>query len=359
MALFPESCTRIIDLQSGKGRWALTETDRAELAAVHARTRAAAPGTEEELLHLLTRPFATEDIPEYFRYTSLHVLAWYLAGAPDQVAATLRAMDAALADLTAVEHAAGEDEERLRRLAALRAHLRTLPHADGPAAPVLDTVDAAQRERLRILVACTGFPMSDRHDEHVFLRAVHVCELAYYLIRHQAGAVVAAVGTPAASTLLARLTRYADLPNRVFHVLRTLTPESFMSFREATGYASAVQSLNYHLMELALYGHDPRKDQVLTRYPHLRPLTEPPLREAYSLRQAVAESGDPGLAGAWQELARNLLTWRGRHYGFGRRYLADIQGSGGTEGAEYLKGFVVKRAAPGGRTPVPVHFAYR
>ncbi len=53
-------------------------------------------------------------------------------------------------------------------------------------------------------------------------------------------------------------------------------------------------------------------------------------------------ASDPRLTAAFSQVKRILLTWRGRHYGFGCLYLSNIKGWGGTEGAGYLKKFVDK-----------------
>ena len=145
-----------------------------------------------------------------------------------------------------------------------------------------------------------------------------------------------------AHALMAQLAHYVNLPNHIFHMLQTLTPDLFLKFRDATGEASAVQSLNYHMMELAMYGYDARKIEAYSKFDHLRELTLPPLRSVRPLRDAVLRSGDPELTEALAGVERTLLTWRGRHYGFGRRYLPGVKGSGGTEGAGYLKRFVHK-----------------
>ncbi|MGK5548508.1 tryptophan 2,3-dioxygenase family protein [Streptomyces sp. URMC 127] len=376
-------CEEIARTQAAAGRLALGEADRSRFAETYEAAVRAGAGTENELLRLLTRPFSRlEPIPMYYRYSSLHVYDWFLRRTPgdDPVAAAVVALDATLAELAAVERqeaaVRGADAphlpERLRRLAVLRTRCRALPVAPHGKRLGGDAIDEAAgdpgaRWRAAVLTSCTGFPMSDHHDEHIFLRAVHACELAFYVIRRLAVDTVTRLAESARSealALLGQLAHHAEVPNHVFHVLRTLTPELFMGFREATGAASAVQSLNYHLMELVVYGHDPRKAAVFDRFEHLRELNAPRLRAVRSLREAVGAAGDGELAGALAVVERGLLTWRGRHYGFGRRYLPGIKGSGGTEGADYLKPFVDKVYPPAVpatvRPPVELtRFAFR
>ncbi|MFW5417722.1 hypothetical protein J0910_14005 [Nocardiopsis sp. CNT-189] len=367
-----DECEEAIRLQAAGGRLALSGRDRRRLALLHAAA-SAGTGEDDEVLALLTRSFRTgRPIPAYYRYTDLHAFDWFLRRHGDPVPAAAVALDAVLAELAGIEERHAREAapvpeviaERIALLAELRAWIADLPVDPGAGATLSGAAAAAAADPrtalgLDVLRRGTGFPMSDRHDEHVFLRSVHACELVFFLIRRAALHAVRAIAAPGADRKealhwLGALGRYAELPNRIFAVLRTLTPASFMEFREATGDASAVQSLNYHLMELVLYGFDPEKEEVLRRFEHLRPLAEPPLRDAFPLRAAVAADGGAELAAAHAAAERPLLTWRGRHYGFGRRYLADVEGSGGTEGAAYLKRFVAKDYPPPTRpTPEP------
>jgi tryptophan 2,3-dioxygenase len=209
-----------------------------------------------------------------------------------------------------------------------------------------------------VLVQCTGLPQSSIHHEHLFLRSVHACELAFFLTRWSACRATAAIGAGDRESAVRHTRRTAgcaDLFSGVLHVLRTLSPEQFMSFRAATGAASAVQSLNYHLAELAVYGYDARKSEIFLRLRHLRRLNEPPYRDLWPLRAAVQTVHDPELSAAFGTVERSLRAWRGRHYGFGRIYLPqEVKGSGGTEGAGYLKRIVDKDScATGPPGPIP------
>ena len=121
-----------------------------------------------------------------------------------------------------------------------------------------------------------------------------------------------------------------------------------MGFRDATGDASAVQSLNYHLMELVLYGYDDRKAATYTAFPHLDQINSFRLRDLRSLYAAVGTSEDDEVVAAFAAMERHMVQWRGRHYGFGRTYLPNMKGSGGTEGAGYLKRFVHKTGLASG-----------
>ncbi|WP_051731693.1 tryptophan 2,3-dioxygenase family protein [Kitasatospora phosalacinea] len=354
----PESCAELAARLHATPIAALPEEEVRRLSDRH-DAAAAGPDTEEnELLRLLTRPFSRRlDIPEYYRYTGLHVIGWYLDRRDDAYGAGLLLIHSLVTDLIALElreaglheTTAEEGAERVRRLEAVldrlsRAPLgpdRTVANAGLVRSAALD--DGLVRDLL-VVDRCSGFRRSDKHDEHIFMRTVQACEVVFHLIRWTARRATEAIGRDDAECRL-RLAQFAavtELLNALFHSLRTLTPELFMGFREATGSASAVQSLNYHLMELVVYGYDERKVEVYKGFAHLAPLLDPPLHEFTSLSDAAAGAADAWVREAFATGEAPLHVWRGRHYGFGRRYLSDIKGSGGTEGAGYLKRFVGK-----------------
>ncbi|MGW5939008.1 tryptophan 2,3-dioxygenase family protein [Streptomyces celluloflavus] len=367
----PGAAEDIVRMQGAHGRAGLTGADRARLAGWH-ESAAAGGGAEQEIVGLLTRPFSRrEQIPEYYRYTSLHVYDWFLAPYADEpVAAGISGLRATLADLAAregaradlVSGAAPYLPERLARLRELIEQVDAVaiaPEGPGRGAGGMGRVDHDDvlSWRLSVLTRCTAFPQSDDDNEHLFLRAVHSCELAFYLARWTACRAITAIAADdptAAAFRIGQVAEFAQLLNGIFHVLKTLSPQQFMNFREATGAASAVQSLNFHLMELALFGYDPRKSEVFCGIRHLRMLNDPPYRDHWPLRDAVIASGKQELRTAFDAVERSMLTWRGRHYGFGRLYLPrQLKGSGGTEGAGYLKRFVNKDSCLPG-TPGPV-----
>ncbi|MDT8910074.1 hypothetical protein [Amycolatopsis sp. PS_44_ISF1] len=338
MTAFTGVCADIAAAQRRAGRFALTGAEREAFGRLH--EEAAAEPTGENLpLRLLTRPFSPRVIPEYYRYTSLHVHEWFLADAPDPVAAAAVALHLTVADLLELERRALPRlpylAERVELLTGLTARIGDLPATPRSRVRELPVDDA----RASLLLGCSGFPQSDQHEEHVFLRSVQACELVFFLVRRLA--------RPAGSAFrLRQLGRFADLLNGIFEVLTTLTPERFLSFRAETGDASAVQSLNYHLMELVVHGHDPRRAEIFARFPHLSGLSGGPHVEVQPLRRVVAALGRPELDELCAVAERALLVWRGRHYGFARKYLPDSLGSGGTDGWAYLKRFVTKDAPP-------------
>jgi tryptophan 2,3-dioxygenase len=379
--LLPGRCENIAQIQRSRGRITLTDAERNNLASLYDDSVANQFSEDAEIVWLLTRPFSRgESIPEYYRYTSLHAYDWFLAHYRDgPVCASIIAIRATLADLATYERteanrhdaAPGYLEERLSRLGKLLDQIDAM--VLNPAGTIrgrdlanLAERDAVLRWKLFLLIQCTGFTQSSDHNEYVFLRSVHACELVFYLVRWIACRTTLSVSArePDAAFWLDQLATCAALLNEIFQVLKTLSPQQFMGFREATGAASAVQSVNFHLMEIAVYGYDPRKTEVFDRFSHLRELNDPPFRHHRPLREVILSVSDPELTATFAKVERILLTWRGRHYGFGRRYLPDdTKGSGGTEGAGYLKRFVDKNnSLPAGQRQVNArlfHFGIR
>ncbi|MFF0436255.1 hypothetical protein ACFYU9_29090 [Streptomyces sp. NPDC004327] len=359
-------------MQRVRGRSGLEPAEREALGSLYDGTPADAAGDEGEVLRLLTRPFSREvTVPEYYQYTCMHVYAWFLEHWPkDPVGAGLLALHTTLVDLLDVERAVWpvggpvpRPDHVAERVALLESLIGTVrgttadPFSLTPAGELVDraALDPESARRVALLAECTRFPRSDRHEEHVFLRAVQACESVFFLVRHLAVEVADAAGEdPAgAARRLAQAADCAELLNGIFRVLLTLSPEGFMTFREQTGQASAVQSLGYNSMEIAVYGFDPRKGEVYDSIGHLDVLNSPAVTGYRALSAVVAGTGDPALAEGWTRLDRSLSRWRGSHYRFARTYLpSGVEASGGTEGAAYVKKFVKKDACLPGQDPV-------
>ena len=361
----PGQTAALADMLAATALSELTPDQTESLSRRYDEALAAEPSEENEVVLLLTRPFSQRlAIPEYYRYTGLHVVDWFLTRQDDVYGGCLLAVHAVLADLARVEtaeaarHAVVPEHtaERLRRLHLLIEQVGEMAAGPGSTLRAKDLRELAGADprlarQLFVLTRCSGFRRSDKHDEHIFLRAVHACELYFYMIRLVAHEAMSVLEIDRGEFLfrMNQLAACVDLLNATFHVLHTLSAERFLSFRDATGDASAVQSLNFHLMELVLYGHDRRKAETYAGIPHLDQVNDLRLRQLRSLYDLVGRSDDPEVAATFAVVERNMLGWRGRHYGLGRTYLSGMKGSGGTEGAAYLKRFVHKTGLPSGR----------
>lgn len=336
----------------------LSQDDLAELSRWYDDAGGGGEDDENDTILLLARPFSNRlTIPEYYRYTGLHVFGWFLSQQEDVFGSCLLAMHATITELSKVErqeaarHPVAPEHiaERLRRLDRLTEQLgevRVEPHSMLRGQDVVERAGADERlaRQLLVLTKCCGFRRSDKHDEHIFLRSVLACELIFFMIRWVTRQAISVIDLDRSEFFfrMNQLVDCSDLLSGIFHALKTLSPELFLGFRDATGDASAVQSLNYHLMELAVYGYDERKEETFTKFAHLDRISDPRLRALRSLQDVAMASADPEVVDAFNRFERQLLVWRGRHYGFGRTYLPDMKGSGGTEGAGYLKRFTHK-----------------
>ena len=242
----------------------------------------------------------------------------------------------------------------------------------------LDTLLSAQR------------PVSDSHDEHLFIVIHQTTELWMKLALHELRAAIAAIEADdlrPAFKMLARIGRIQSQLIQSWDVLSTLTPADYLTFRDALGHSSGFQSHQYRQIEF-LFGN---KNAALLA-PHAdRPEIHALLRETLerpSLYDAVLRllarhglpvpeevlgrdvtqryTGHPGVTEAWltiyrdtetwwtlYELAEELVDledwfqqWRFRHVTTVERIIGGKRGTGGTAGVSYLRGALDIRFFP-------------
>ena len=104
------------------------------------------------------------------------------------------------------------------------------------------------------------FPLSEAHDELLFIIQHQTSELWMKLIIHELGAAREALkagDTSAMFKMLARVTRIFEQLNSAWDVLRTMTPADYTKFRQALGPSSGFQSHQYRLIEFVLGNRNP------------------------------------------------------------------------------------------------------
>ncbi|MCP2014452.1 tryptophan 2,3-dioxygenase [Deinococcus sp. HSC-46F16] len=224
-------------------------------------------------------------------------------------------------------------------------------------------------------------PVTQAHDEHLFITVHHVSELWLSLIVRELRAAMeqlAAGITDAPLKGLTRVVRAQEQLTAAWEVLKTMTPADYLQFRWAFGEASGFQSAGYRMVEVLLGNRNPT---LLKPHAH-RPDLHGPLEEAlhapsvYDLTlRLVAARGlpipaevlerdptrphgaHPAVLEAWltvyrdperywdlYELAEKLLdvednfrAWRFNHLTTVERTIGFKRGSGGTSGAGYLR----------------------
>lgn len=224
-------------------------------------------------------------------------------------------------------------------------------------------------------------PLSEAHDEMLFIVQHQTSELWMRLALHELSAARAAISQDrleSAFKMLTRTARIFDQLNSAWDVLRTMTPSDYTQFRGTLGQSSGFQSWQYRLIEFAagnrnaamLRPHEHRPDilakltaelarpslydvavralaraglpvpeQVLARDVS-RPWEENDLLGA-AWRQVYAE---PERHWTFYELAEKLVDfedyfrrWRFNHVTTVERIIGLKRGTGGTSGVSYLR----------------------
>ena len=223
-------------------------------------------------------------------------------------------------------------------------------------------------------------PLSDAHDEMLFIIQHQTSELWMRLAIHELTAARTALQGPdmrPAFKMLSRIARIFEQLNGAWDVLRTMTPSDYTTFRSALGQSSGFQSYQYRLIEFMLGN---RNTAMLRPHAHradlmerletelsqpslydvaLRALNrEEPLPTAVLKRDVhLPYMPDPAVLAAWTqiyrdpqhhwvlyELAEKLVDledyfrrWRFNHVTTVERVIGFKRGTGGTGGVSYLK----------------------
>ncbi|WP_189100155.1 tryptophan 2,3-dioxygenase [Deinococcus knuensis] len=233
----------------------------------------------------------------------------------------------------------------------------------------LDTLKSAHR------------PVTDAHDEHLFIAVHHVSEVWLDLIIRELRAAMNQLSqgiTDAPLKGLTRVVRAQEQLTNAWEVLKTMTPADYLSFRDAFGQASGFQSSSYRMVEFLLGNrhavlarpHEHRPDlhapllaalegpsvydltlrllaaRGLSVPPEVlgRDLTLPPTLNEDVLNAWITVYRQPDTYWDLYELAEKLLDvednfrrWRFNHLTTVERTIGFKRGSGGTSGAGYLR----------------------
>ncbi|WP_221090991.1 tryptophan 2,3-dioxygenase [Deinococcus aquaedulcis] len=233
----------------------------------------------------------------------------------------------------------------------------------------LDTLKSAHR------------PVTEAHDEHLFIAVHHVSEVWLELIIRELRAAMAQLEagiTDAPLKGLTRVVRAQEQLTNAWEVLKTMTPADYLQFRHAFGQASGFQSAAYRMVEFLLGNrfeallrpHEHRPDlhgplQAAMQAPSVydltlrlvaarglpipqevleRDLSQPPVLNEAVLDAWLKVYRDPERYWDLYELAEKLLDvednfrrWRFNHMTTVERTIGFKRGSGGTSGAAYLR----------------------
>ncbi len=252
------------------------------------------------------------------------------------------------------------------------------PREDGAKTDFRDAMSYGDYLRLDAVLD-QQHPLSDAHDEMLFIIQHQTSELWMKLALHELQAARAALiagQMPQMFKMLARVARIFEQLNSAWDVLRTMTPADYTRFREALGPSSGFQSWQYRMIEYVLGNRNPHLLRPHAHVPEALAALEAELArpsfydEVISLLHARLGTGPapapqlesphapvPDVQALWQrvyedtsahwelyELAEKLVDledyfrrWRFNHVTTVERVIGFKRGTGGTSGVAYLK----------------------
>lgn len=254
------------------------------------------------------------------------------------------------------------------------------PEADGAKTDFGDAMSYGDYLHLDALLS-QQHPLSDAHDEMLFIIQHHTSELWMKLILHEMTAarrMLIAGHSGEVFKMLARVSRIFEQLNQQWEVLRTMTPADYTTFRTTLGGSSGFQSHQYRLIEYLLGNRNPNMLKPHAHAPEiLRLLTDELARpsiydEVVRLLFRTLDGHEdnvpppqldtphkalPEIQDRWKivyqnvgtywtlyELAEKLVDledyfrrWRFNHVTTVERVIGFKRGTGGTSGVAYLR----------------------
>jgi tryptophan 2,3-dioxygenase len=247
--------------------------------------------------------------------------------------------------------------------------------------PVSATGDLTYSSYLRLddLLSCQS-PLTGSDDELLFVIIHQVYELWFKQILHETALLQRRLEGGNSAGALHTARRIAKILKTVvgqMDVLETMTPQQFASFRPELGSSSGFQSIQFRYIEAVLGRRDfsasvvdPELREIMTRRPVFASLLRY-LSTCGWLVPAAALHRDPRLP--WQsddavnvllaevyadaatpaevcealiDIDEGLQEWRYRHVKMVERIIGAKAGTGGSTGAQYLRGTLFRPAFP-------------
>jgi tryptophan 2,3-dioxygenase len=224
-------------------------------------------------------------------------------------------------------------------------------------------------------------PLSDAHDELLFIVQHQTSELWMKLAIHEIRATIKAIHNgelQPAFKMLSRIARIFEQLTGAWDVLRTMTPSEYTEFRDQLGQSSGFQSYQYRAIEflagnrnLAMLAPHAHRGDVIAKLEEI--LEQPSLYDEALLLLArngfdigedaeradwrTTRSANDKVLNAWKtvyaspeqhwmlyELAEKLVDfedyfrrWRFNHVTTVERIIGLKRGTGGTSGVSYLR----------------------
>jgi tryptophan 2,3-dioxygenase len=211
-----------------------------------------------------------------------------------------------------------------------------------------------------------------QHDETLFIIIHQTYELWFKQVLHEVAAVRERLGRDEVLSAVRLLRRCIEIQRVLvgqIAVLETMTPVDFLAFRDHLMPASGFQSAQFREIEFLAGLKEPR---FLESYPEgtvergrlESRLAEPTLRDAFHslLARRGTDADAAGIAALYRDADRSmdlfllaealiefdemLTLWRVRHVQMVERIIGGRPGTGGSDGAGYLRGTVQRRIFP-------------
>ena len=224
-------------------------------------------------------------------------------------------------------------------------------------------------------------PLSDAHDEMLFIIQHQTAELWMKQVLHELSAAREALrqgDNPTMFKMLARVSRIFEQLNNQWDVLRTMTPADYTKFRETLGPSSGFQSYQYRMIEFVLGNRNPNMLKPHAHLPEICAPLEAELARPSFYDEVVAvlftsldgsteampapqldrpHAARPEIQDRWAQVYRDVdahwtlyelgeklvdledyfRRWRFNHVTTVERVIGFKRGTGGTSGVAYLK----------------------
>lgn len=224
-------------------------------------------------------------------------------------------------------------------------------------------------------------PLSDEHDEQLFIIIHHVSELWMKLMIHELNSVIQDIEVDDFRVAFKKLARVANAQQQIissWDVLATLTPSDYLKFRDVLANASGFQSYQNRMMEyclgyktthaLKIYEKDPEIYEKLKRQLETPSIYDATIRAVHRagfhiddsvLERDITKDYEPNASVkeafrqiylnsdehfVLYELLEKLVDiedrysqWRFRHMKTVERIIGFKTGTGGSSGVNYLK----------------------
>src|SRR3954470_20217769 len=170
-----------------------------------------------------------------------------------------------------------------------------------------DSMSYGDYLRLSELLACQQ-PLTERHDELLFVVIHQASELWMKLCLHEVGAAIRHIRADdlgPAFKMMARVARVQVNLIQSWEILSTLTPFDYSSFRAALGRSSGFQSFQYRMLEFRLGNKHADMARVFESKPEVSAQVTAALNAPSIYDEALALLARRGLAIPAAKLSRD------------------------------------------------------